>query len=118
MKDWGIPPDEKRLAQLAGSSKTRVRKPGGEFIMRVPVDWITAAAALPGRAVVVGLALRFKAGVSKRRQVKVTRTLLGKFGLDRHAGRRALQALEGAGLITVDRGPGRSPIATIHEIKG
>ena len=85
--------------------------------MRVPVDWITAAAALPGRAVVVGLALRFKSGISKRRQVKVTRALLGKFGLDRHTGRRALKALEGAGLVTVDRGPGRSPIATIRELE-
>jgi hypothetical protein len=118
MENWGIPPNEEQLSLLAGSSKKRVRKSGGEFIMRIPVDWISAASALPGRAVVIGLALWFKAGVSKARQVKVTHSLLEKFGLNRYAGRRALKALESAGLVTVERGPGRSPIATIQEIEG
>jgi len=40
---------------------------------------------------------------------------LSAFGVDRDAKRRGLAALEAAGLVTVERKPGRNPIVTIVE---
>jgi len=117
MENWGIQPNEKQLSELAGSSMARVRRRKGQFIHRVPVDWAAAAAILPGKCLAVGLALWFKYGMEKKRQVKVTRALLQKFGISRHSGRRAINQLEAAGLVTVDRGRGRSSLVTIIDVE-
>ena len=117
MENWGIQPNEKQLSELASSGRTKVRRRKGHFIHRVPVGWAAAAAILPGKCLAVGLALWFKFGVEKKRQVKVTRALLQKFGVNRHAAWRAINQLEAAGLVTVDRGRGRSSLVTIIDVK-
>ena len=76
--------------------------------------WLRAAARLPGRALAVGLALWFKAGVSKRATVKLSSSVRDKIGLDRYSARRGLEALERAELVDVDRQRGRSPVVTIR----
>ena len=68
-----------------------------------------------GRALRVGLALWYLAGVTKRRAVKPTWDTWQRFGLSPDAGRRGLVALERAGLVAVDRHPGRCPVVTILE---
>ena len=77
------------------------------------MSWLRTAAVLPGKALAVGLVLWFKAGITKRGEVKMTTKLLHKFGLSRYAGYRGLAALEKAGLVTADRGPGRCPRVTL-----
>ena len=113
MDNWGIQPDENQLSELTSSGKSKTRRKKGHFIYRVPVDWVAAATVLHGKCLAVGLALWFKFGVEKKRQVKVTRALLQKFGVNRHAAWRAINQLEAAGLVTVDRGRGRSSLVTI-----
>ncbi|MBT6157400.1 MAG: hypothetical protein HOL01_04970 [Planctomycetaceae bacterium] len=41
--------------------------------------------------------------------------MIERFGVNRQAGYRALAALEDAGLVTVDRKPGRCPLVSIRE---
>ena len=66
-----------------------------------------------GRALAVGLLLWFARDVRKSEQVRMTTKLLCRFGITRTTGYRALQALESAGLVTVDRKLGRAPRVTI-----
>ena len=79
----------------------------------VPLAWLQAAARLPGRALQVGLALWYLVGVTKSTTVSLTTVKLAGFGVDRSAKRRALAALAGAGLITLDQVPGRNPVITV-----
>ena len=62
-----------------------------------------------------GLAVWYLAGVEKSRPVKPTWDTWQRFGLSPDAGRRGLAALERAGLVAVDRHPGRCPVVTILE---
>jgi hypothetical protein len=45
--------------------------------------------------------------------VKLRWKLVGELGVRRHSGYRALKALKAAGLISVVRQPGRSPVVTL-----
>jgi hypothetical protein len=98
------------------SERRRLAKQGriaGEFVRGpIPVAWIARAAKLPGRALAVGLALWFIVGVGRRSNA-VCPTLLQKFGVSRKAGYRALQSLEAAGLVMVERRRGRCSHVTI-----
>ena len=79
----------------------------------MPWPWIVAAAALPGKALLVGLCLWRLAGAMKSRTVRLGNADLKPFGIDRAAKSRALSALEGAGLIEVAREPSRFPTVTL-----
>lgn len=99
---------------------TRKRAPrhkAGEWFLKGPIpgEWLHRAAALPGRALHVALAVWYLAGMEKSRQVRLTWAVFARFGVTPDAGRRGLAALEGAGLVAVDRHPGRCPVVTIQE---
>ena len=89
----------------------------GEWFVKGPIPgpWLSVAAALPGKSLHVAMALWFAAGLTKRRKVKLTRQFLERFSVKPDAGRRALQKLETASLVTVERGPGRCPTVTIND---
>ncbi len=120
----GAGPDPDRLAlaeptvgKVLASPRRRPprHRPGEEFLAGpVPLAWLRVAAIWPGRALAVGIALWFKAGVSKRAKVKLTSRVREKVGLSRHSTHRGLAALEQAGLVDVDRQVGRSPVVTIR----
>ena len=99
------------------------RHKAGEWFLKGPIpgDWLVRVFALPartsGRALRVGLALWYLAGVKKRRAVKPTWDTWQRFGLSPDAGRRGLVALERAGLVAVDRHPGRCPVVTIRNLR-
>lgn len=85
----------------------------------IPLDWLARAAPLPGKALAVGLAIWFCAGLRRRRDhLSICGTLLERFGVRRHAGYRGLTALERAGLVTVERRCGRCPRVTILTDRG
>jgi hypothetical protein len=87
---------------------------GGRYLKGpIPWPWIVAAAALPGKALIVGLCLWRLAGATKNRTVVLSNRELAPFGIDRAAKSRALAALEGAGLITVSRQASRFPVVTL-----
>jgi len=96
------------------------RHRAGEWFLKGPIPggWLTRAAGLSFRALRAGLALWYLAGVGGTRVVKPTRDTWDRFGLSPDAGRRGLAALEGAGLVAVDRHPGRGHVVTIRGIVG
>ena len=83
----------------------------------VPLDWLTTAAKLPGRSLHVGVALWFWASLGNSRAVLLTNTAADLFGVDRNGKYRALDWLEHARLVTVERKVGRAPMVT-HSGRG
>jgi hypothetical protein len=82
----------------------------------IPLGWLSRAADLPGKALHVSLALWFEALVrrSKGPVVQPRRATLGRFGAgSRRTLYRSLRALEGAGLVRVERRVGRPFRVTI-----
>lgn len=79
----------------------------------IPLDWLSAAARLPGKSLHVGMAIWFIGGLRKSRVVLLSNIISLRFGLDRNAKYRALTWLEAAGLIAVERKLGRVPKITI-----
>ena len=79
----------------------------------IPLAWLAQAGTLPGRALHVATVIWYRSGVEKSRTVSVPSKTLEEFGVDRYAKKRALIALENAGLISVEHHHGRNPMATI-----
>jgi DNA-binding MarR family transcriptional regulator len=80
------------------------------------LDWLQRASNLPGKALHVALAIRYRCAVERTRTVKLASALLRKFGVERDAKARALRQLEAAGLIRVSRQRGRNPFVTVLEL--
>jgi hypothetical protein len=80
---------------------------------RIPLRWLEAAAGLPGKSLHTGIALWFAAGQAKSAKIPLSNVAGCRFGLDRNSKYRALDWLEGAGLISVERRLGKTPIVTI-----
>jgi hypothetical protein len=99
-------------------TKRLPRHKAGKWFLKGPIpgDWLGQAGKLPGRALHVALALWYLAGVGKTPTVKLTGGVLSRFGSPPDAGRRGLAALEGAGLVSVDRHSGRCPVVTIQGV--
>lgn len=79
----------------------------------IPLIWAQTAGRLPGKALQIGIALFYLTGCTKKSTVSLTRNLLEKFGVQEKAYYRALSALEKAGLVKVDREPGKRAKVTI-----
>ena len=97
----------------------KVKRKGQKGFLSGPVqlDWLIVAAQLPGKAFHVGIVIWYRSGLLKTKTIPLTSNTLSRFGIDRHAKRRALEALEGASLITVERSHGKNPIVTILDLK-
>ena len=80
----------------------------------IPLDWISWANALPGKAGAVGLALWFLVGLKASRAVKLTGEIQQIASCERKAVYAALASLEAARLISVERRPGARPTVTIN----
>jgi hypothetical protein len=90
----------------------------GKFLRGpIPLEWLRRAAALPGKALAVGLALWFLRGLRNRRTVRLTRRTLKRFDIGRKPGYLGLKNLLAAGLVHVRRQVGKSPIVTIRNPK-
>lgn len=91
----------------------------GQHFLRGPIPWSWIEVALPlaGRAWHVGTILWYLAGIKKSRTVKLEYGVARAVGLDRYVVRRGLANLEHAGLVQVERKPGRCPVVTILDGK-
>ena len=97
-------------------SKTQCPAGPGTYIRGpIPLEWLKAAAALPGKSLHIGLALWLLAEIEKSRTIALSNLQASYFSVDRNAKYRALDWLEKAGLIKVKRNPGQSPIVTLIE---
>jgi hypothetical protein len=99
-------------------AKPKPPKPKACQFVKAPLPWLAAAATLPGKAIVVGLALWFLRGVKKQATVRLTGATLVKVGVTRKAGYRGLRQLENAGLVQVTRRRGSGPSVTILDAPG
>ena len=112
MADISVPVKRLRLSPVTGTLVES--KPSPLFLKGpVPLDWISAAAKLPGKALAVGIALWWLEGMSKGAEVKVTKTALNALNVSRDAFYDGLKRLEEANLITVIRKPGKRPLVRI-----
>jgi len=115
------PFDPKRLflgtttqAKPRSQQKPPHHRHGEKFLKGpVPLSWLSGAARLPGKALHVGVVLWFLAGLKNARTVSLPNGVLRLFGVDRSAKYRALGWLEQAGLVSVERHPGRNPAVTL-----
>lgn len=114
-----LPPVSK---QVCRNNKSLPRhKNGGKFLKGpIPWDWLSMASKVSGRgkALHIAIVLWFLAGMNKKAMVTLSGKVLKDLGVKRNAAYRGLNALERAGLVSVIRHNGRSPIVTILEWKG
>jgi hypothetical protein len=97
--------------------KRRGRRPAAaaNYFPKGPISlaWLAMAAKLPGKALHVGMLLWFLKGLRRSSVVSLTSSWLNTFGVQRVSAYRALQALEGAGLVAVLRQRGKAPVVTL-----
>ena len=117
MADLIIADIEFKGRSLKPKPHKRMPRVGWQFL-KGPIDlqWLQLAASLPGKSLHVGLVLWYLAGLKKQKTFKLSRTTLESFSINRHAAYRALKALEHAGLVSVERHPGRLPIVTLRDV--
>ncbi|RFO95144.1 hypothetical protein DIC66_19720 [Rhodoferax lacus] len=77
------------------------------------MDWLQHAGKLPGKALHLGVALWFRAGLAGSMTVKLANADLAAMGVARDAKYEGLQRLKTAGLISVAQQPGRAPTVTL-----
>jgi len=100
-----------------GSKRPPRHRRGERFLCGpVPWEWIRRAAALPGKALAVGMALWLESGCTKSNTVTFSKTRVAHLGWHPHTVRRGLRQLESAGLVSVDRPAGRCLAVTLLEV--
>lgn len=80
----------------------------------IPLDWLAQAHGLGGQCLPVGLLLWRLRNATKRDTLWLGRPERARFKLSDKAYREALRRLEGAGLVAVERPPGRAARVTIR----
>ncbi|HJZ56350.1 MAG TPA: hypothetical protein VKE74_15400 [Gemmataceae bacterium] len=89
-------------------------RPGEKFVKGpIPWRWVESAAALPGKALAVGLVVWREAGCRNERTVPLN---LSGLRMPRRTAQRALQALEAAGLVSVEHRDGRLSRVTLNDV--
>jgi hypothetical protein len=110
------PPSRREAIPKARPEPIPRHRPGEKFIKGpIPLRWVEAAGCQPGRALHVGLALWYRAGLENSRRVSLNLSRLEPLGVTRYAASRGLKALEAAGLVQVDRGQGRKAIVVLND---
>ncbi len=105
--DLGVMVDTEATTRLKAN---RRRKRANLFVKGpLPFPWLTAAARCHPRGVEVLLVIRMLSDIQGASQVALPNGLLAEMGVTRETKRRALEALEDAGLVRVNRCPGRLP---------
>lgn len=109
--------EESRLHLVPKNNKLPRHKQGEKFLKGpIPYIWLTKAGILPGKALHVAIALWFQAGIIGKPTVKLSPKIMQELGVERRTGYRALKSLENAGLVSVERHVGRTPIVTLLDI--
>lgn len=95
----------------ARANNMTVRYIGGPL----PQDWFSRACKLPAKGANMAVALWYRHGMEGS-PVKVTTRLREEYGMSRKSARRALDLMEKAGLVKVERRNGCAPLVTLLEI--
>ena len=78
--------------------------------------WLNEAAKLPGKAINVGIAIWWLAGMAKTYTFKLTGKALDQLDVSRDAASSGLKRLEAQGLIRVQRAAGQRPTVEILSV--
>jgi hypothetical protein len=109
---------DKPLDQFYYRPKAFPKKKRRKFLKGpIPWYWLSRAAQQPGKALHIGIAIWFLAGVKCKQTVHLSNIFVKDLGVKRNAKYDALRTLESAGLISVERHRGRSPVVTILEVE-
>lgn len=103
----------KKKAEAGAAKAARGAKDNRRFIAEKRWRWACAAAKLPGKAAIVGDGIWLLRGLEKSDTFKWRPSIGAELGLTYHTFYRGLTALEAAGLVSVERRCGRSPIITL-----
>jgi hypothetical protein len=102
-------------ARPAGAVPKRLRKQRERFV-QVPLTLIETLGRISrDKTLVVACLLLHEHWRQRGRPVKVPNGMLATLGVGRGAKRRALEKLEAAGLISIERRDNKSPIVTINK---
>ncbi len=82
----------------------------------IPMAWLNEAAKLPGKALNLGIAIWWLAGMAKSNTFKLTAKALDQLDVSRDAASSGLKRLEAQGLIRVQRSPGQRPTVEILSV--
>jgi hypothetical protein len=104
--------DPPKAARL--NKRTQGRGPIRGFFVASPLAWESEAARLPGKTLHVARALRYLCGLTKTTSgIRMQSRVLTLFGTSHQSYNRCLKRLESAGLVSVERRPGQTPIVSI-----
>lgn len=105
-----------RFNQITGSMED---VPFKELFLKGPIsmDWLSRAAALPGKALHLAIAIQWLAGMAKTSVFVLTRKALALFDVGPDAKADALKRLENQGLIRVERCPGKRHRVEVLAVK-
>ena len=107
--DWA----ERRLRELRAAAPVKRKRKRDAFV-KVPLWWIEqAACATRSPRMFAAIWLLYLSWEANSLTVTLPNARLAERGVDRQAKRRALAYLEKAGLIMVERPPGKSPKVTL-----
>lgn len=96
------------------TSRPAAETVGPRFIKGpLPLPWIQRAAAVPGKGLHVALGLCYVSGLRRSKTFPFKRSVAAGLSVSPDALYDALTRLEQAGLISVTRHRGRSPVVTI-----
>lgn len=87
-----------------------------QYIPTIPLEWLRPTFGMKPATTRTALAIWYRAKCNGSGAVAVGPKLLEKFGVGARGGRNAIAELEAAGLIQVDRQPGKAPRITILEV--
>lgn len=106
-----FPVDTPAMARLR-RNKTRVRR---QRFVKGPISWqeVCVAANAHPRGLELFLALRMQADTARTSTVRPSPGLLEEIGIGRETRRRALAALEQAGLLSIEQTIGRAPMVRL-----
>ena len=106
-----------REREVETSTLCRARQRSAERFIKGPISvrLIAAAGKLPGRALLVLLAIHHRVAITGKPKVSLPANVLTEFGFDKHAKARGLHELERAGLIGVQRGKGRAALISLSQ---
>jgi hypothetical protein len=112
-------PDYLRVSDELAPSPVSQHYPrqSGRFLKGpIPWSWLQQAIVLPGKAFHLAVLLWHLRGLTGQKPVHLCLTHAATEGIPVSTARRAVRALECAGLITVTRRPGRGLDVTILEV--
>jgi hypothetical protein len=116
---WEVPADEEQAPTPNAKKKKRPHRPrrADRFLKGpIPWPWLVRAMALEGKALAVGLILWLRCGLTGRRTVLFCLARAEAEGIPTTTARRAVRALERAGLVAIRRKPGSGLEVTINDL--